>query len=235
MSGFPSYPAVSSLAVYSAIYGPYDRPKDVTGLGVPALMFTDNHSVAAAAATLGWRVTVDVSRRTPMLAAKWWKTHPHVAARGHDASVWIDGSIRPLPGFVGRCETALTDVDAAFTPHPWRDCIDDELAASLGTGKYDDDAMRAQVAAYHAEGYPPRAFGLVATGIIARRHNEAVRDLDDDWWHENLRWSWQDQLSLPVCLRRSRVTWTAGLGHGVGGDLPWGDVRDPWWEISPHV
>lgn len=218
------------MEVYTAIYGErYDRPKDVHGLGVPALLYTDQPEVAEAGRCAGWDVRLEYLPRlgSPMMRAKWWKLHPELAAPDAEASVWIDGSIRPLPGFVGRCGAALSDhedgLDVALTPHPWRDCIYDELEASVGLPKYEAGPMRAQVEHYRLAGHPPR-WGLFASGAIARRHTPAVRFLDESWWAEIVRWHWQDQLSLPVVLRNEgRVRWAA--------NMRW---AEPWWTYTDH-
>jgi len=52
--------------------------------------------------------------------------------------------------------------------------------------------------------------------------------LNDNWWHECLRWSHQDQVSLPVLLRMSDrgelppVRWNT--------NMPWAQ----WWGLHEH-
>lgn len=208
----------------TAVYGAYDTPKDVTGVDARRIMVTDQAETVAAAQAAGWEVYLDPLERlaTPMLRAKWWKCRPEAIAPDADVWLWVDASITPYPGYAGRCIEALTDVDVALTPHPWRDCIYDELEASVGLPKYDPDAMRAQCDAYQQMGHPPH-WGLFASGALARRNTRTVRELGHMWWRENLDRSWQDQLSLPVMVRNaSAIRWAA--------NMPWAQ----WWGLTDH-
>lgn len=206
-----------TLTVISAIYGGYDQPKPVLA-DCPHVLVTDNPNLHAP----GWKhlycplPTIS----TPMLRAKYVKTHP---AEFIDTpiSVWLDGSITvTAPDFTERCLQALADRDLALTPHPWRDCIYDEAIASCGIGRYPETLIAEQARRYLDRGHP-KHWGLFATGAIVRRTSVAVLELGDAWWQENLTRTWQDQLSLPVLLReRPDLRWEA--------NLPW----EQWWTIS---
>lgn len=209
------------VALYTAIYGGYDDPKPCFDAGVDCVLFTDDPSLVAP----GWRVRYEPLPyiSTPMLRAKYWKTHPLDALPGADVSIWVDGSITPGPHFATKCLQAVNDVEIAFTPHPWRDCIYDELDASVGLTKYNATQMRLQCAHYRRFGHPER-WGLFATGAMTRRHHRRVRNAMNGWWIENTLWSWQDQLSLPYVMREHpEVQWNTAM--------PW----DTWWTIEEHL
>lgn len=209
------------LVVYSAIYGDYDRPKPVPNDGNKYVMYTDTKGLHAP----GWEVRYEPMDLidTPMMRAKYWKTHPHRVAPTALATVWIDGSLTPLKGFADRCAKALHGVDIAFTPHPLRDCIYDEYTASAGLPKYNADMMSRQVEHYRTEGHPEH-WGLFATGCIARMNLTRVMWMNVEWWQHNVEWSWQDQLSLPFVLRNHpEVMWDARL--------PW---STPLWGYTDH-
>jgi alkaline ceramidase TOD1/glycosyltransferase MUCI70-like protein len=225
---------VIRVAVYSALYGPYEDPKPVpVDLGVPAIMFTDNPDLDAP----GWQIRHvnhgvatlrgDPAVTAPMLAHKWWKLHPHLAVPDVDVSIWVDASMTILPanGFVARCLDALGDNDWVMAPHPERKCIYDEAVFSaLLVHRYDPAAITAQATHYReVVGHPP-GWGLFATGHLVRRHTDQVAELGGYWWDECVTWSHQDQLSLPVLL------------HMVGDKIRW-QTSIPWhtwcW-IAPH-
>jgi len=215
-----------NVTLYTAIYGDrYDAVKPVAQAGCRTVLFTDLPDLEDHARHLGWdEVVVDPLERlgTPMLRAKWWKTRADVAVPDTDVSLWIDGSMTPVVDYAAKCVEALTDLDMALTPHPWRDCIYTELAASVGLPKYDAAAMTAQCKAYRLTGHPEH-WGLFASGAIARRHVRAVAEFGHLWWRENLDHTWQDQLSLPVVLRRcANLRWAA--------NLPWAT----WWAYTDH-
>lgn len=206
-------------AVYTAIYGPYDRPKPTFNIGGRAVLYTDNRYIEAP----GWEVRYNPLDHieTPMLRAKYWKTHPIEALPEVDVSVWIDGSLLPGPRFLSHCLEGLLADDISFTPHPLRDCIYDEANASYPLPKYNADRMRAQIDYYRRSGHPAH-WGLFATGAMTRRHFRRVREVMDEWWLENIEWSWQDQLSLPVVMRRHpEVSWNTNMPWA----LHWGYVE----------
>lgn len=206
--------------MYSAIYGGYDRPKPVFNVGARCVLYTDQADLEAP----GWEVRYEPLDwiSTPMLRAKYWKTHPDVAVHDADVTVWIDGSIVPGPRFAAQCRDALSKDDIAFTPHPLRDCIYTELDASMLPKYEPHERMVRQVNYYRKAGHPER-WGLFATGVIARRHHRRVLQLCGEWWQENITWSWQDQLSLPYVVRRHpEIAWSASL--------PWAQ----WWGYVEH-
>lgn len=234
------------VCVYTAIYGGYDELKPPAPQSAPTdfVCFTDSATLGASGA---WRIVQD--RRLPDLhprmRAKWFKTHPHALfpagrpaasqfapfdprrlLRRYDCIVWIDGSIRVTGADFARDMLAsLGDAGLAFIRHPDRDCIYDEADESLRWGKYVGQPIAEQVEHYRREGYPPH-HGLMAGGVIARRPGTAALPaLDEAWWQENLRWTYQDQLSLPVVL------WRQGFSNvWIPGNL-W---SNPWYRWEPH-
>ena len=110
--------------------------------------------------------------------------------------------------------------------HPDRDCIYDEVGASRGMAKYAGLPLDEQVASYRADDFPPRA-GLIAGGLIARRVGQPGIDaIEAAWWAENLRWTYQDQLSLPVVL------WRLGAGYDA---VPLNLWDNPWFDRLDHL
>lgn len=246
------------LALYSAVYGNYEAtakqlPAD---LGIPAVMFTDNPAIADQAPSAGWSVVVtsypyerfeadpangDPAVVTPMLAHKYWKTHPAEAMEragrlvGHDvdASIWVDGNMRitmPGPAWVAYNVEALGDDEWSLMKHPWRDCVysEHQYTRAVCSGRYSVEAMDRQIAAIEATGHP-RGWGLFATGHMVRRHTAPVLEVGDAWWADNVRWSHQDQLSLPPLVRFRAELSGVGLPLRYNANLPWG-----LWELMGH-
>jgi hypothetical protein len=215
------------IGLYSAIYGGYDWVKPVpASLGVPAVLFTDNHHTARSAQANGWEVVLDElpDLPTPMLRHKYWKCHADEALPNYDVSLWLDGSMTiDVDDYVERCVAALGDDDLVTVRHPWRSCVYDEAWYSATLPRYDAQALHAQVSYYQSIGHPS-GWGLVATGANVRRHTAAVGELGRHWWWENLHRTHQDQVSLPVLLRimGDRVRWNT--------NMPWNE----WWGLHPH-
>ena len=234
------------VCVYTAIYGEYDDLKPPAPQSVPTdfICYTDNPAMRPAGA---WRVVYDqrLPDLHPRLRAKWFKTHPHLlfpdgrppAWRYHaadprrlwhryDAVIWIDGSIRVTgAAFARDMAASLGPEGTAFCRHPDRDCIYDEATASLRWAKYHGLPIAAQVESYRAEGYPAH-HGLMACTVIVRDPRATQwHAIDEAWWQENLLWTYQDQLSLPVVLWRR---------HRQVGWIPGHLWRHPLFEWVPH-
>lgn len=199
------------VALYTAIYGNSDWVKPAPDVPVECTLFTDSAETADEAQSLGWSSWViahniatlkgDPRITAPMLAHKWWKTHPELACPEADISIWIDGSMEVQgQDFVELCLKALGTDDWSCVLHPARNCIypEAEYSATL-TWRYDAAAILAQAEFYRA--FHPPEWGLIATGHNVRRHTPEVIELCHQWWTENLNWSHQDQISLPVLFR----------------------------------
>lgn len=237
---------MTEVVIYSALYGGYDAPKPVDQ-GVPTYLFTDQPELDAPGWSVVHRPHRIVSRNgpaelvAPMLAHKWWKTHPAEAieqatnaiwATGSVTSIWVDASITLEPGFADKALAALGDDEWAMVPHPWRSCIFTEADYSASLPRYAGLAgrIRAQADFYRNVVGHPANWGLIATGLNVRRHTADVIELSHLWWQECLSWTHQDQLSLPLLLRLltvdpalRQIRWNRNLGWMEG------------WGLWPHL
>jgi hypothetical protein len=239
---------VERLIIYSALYGGYDTIKPLPGEWT-GLMFTDMKDREPEG---GWTFIYaphqivsghgDPRLVAPMLAHKYWKTHPgkameRVGENFHtvcdepgdlDLSIWVDASITLHEGFVEHAVYALGQDDWSMVRHPWRDCVFEEATYSATLGRYASlaDDIRRQAAWYRELGHPAH-WGLQATGLCIRRHTPAVLNLSHHWWMECLNWSHQDQVSLSVLMRLTgtitNVKWNWDLG--------W----ERLWSLAPHL
>jgi hypothetical protein len=140
----------------------------------------------------------------PRLAAKRVKMLEFPLAPS-DYRIWIDANMR-VTRSAFPCEVAAICGAAplALWAHPDRDCIYDEAVASLilALEKYDREPIVAQVGHYAQLGHPAHA-GLYACGcVVWNLRHPLTRAIAAAWLQECRRWSYQDQLSLPVVLRR---------------------------------
>lgn len=193
------------VAVLSACYGGYDHVDPVPEQDVDAewIMVTDNPKLNAP----GWNVIVEPrSHMHPRLAAKVPKCDPWEYTDAYQ-TVWMDASCRLLvPDALNQLLHACGSHYQAQIVHPWRHDIVDEALASEGMPKYANQAVRDQAAYYVEQGHPP-GWGLWATGLIVRNN---VREIDmsavgREWLAEQVRWTYQDQISQPVVLRRHNM------------------------------
>jgi hypothetical protein len=187
-------PIKNKVVVYSSIYGNYDEPK-VQPLKDKPILFTDKLE------SEDWEVRkVERKEVHPRMQAKYFKCMPHEVL-DCDVSIWIDGSATiKIPNFEKWCLDQLGNADIALIKHPERDCIYDEANFCQFMQKYQGVPVLEQVEEYRKQGYPAHS-GLWACGLLIRRHNNKVRQFNKLWWKHNKKYTYQDQLSFPVCAR----------------------------------
>jgi hypothetical protein len=209
------------VAVVSAIYGGYDHPKAPVPQDHPCefVLVTDDPTPVD-----GWQVVYEPRPQLhPRLAAKVPKCRPDLYADA-DAYLWVDGSIEiTSPGFVTACVGHLEVGPVAQFPHPLRSSIAAEAEASMAMAKYHGLPVREQAAHYIKSGYPD-GWGLWETGIIARRRDGL--GFGADWLTEQVRWTYQDQVS------QAPVMWAAGVRPI---DLPGLATKNPWTRYRHHT
>jgi hypothetical protein len=170
--------------------------------------------------------------------------HPRMAAKVHKMTpfpgfpdvVWIDANTEITSQTFARRALAARRNGIAVWRHPQRSCIYAEADASirLAPEKYADQPLLAQVEHYRAEGHPERC-GLYACGTVAWDWSRpSAVALGAEWLDECRRWSYQDQLSLPVVLRRAGIKpgiFPAGQIERRGS----GPLGNRWQLIHPHL
>jgi hypothetical protein len=212
------------ILVYTTLYGGYDtvKPHPEHPRVAEWRLYTDRARDQQAAP--GWTVVTDdilhwdrdhwsqeaANHESPRMRAKYRKCFPPSRL-----TLYLDASITLLsPGLIDAALEALdSGADWAMYPHPERDDVLDEALVSKSMRKYRELPVVAQAEHYLANGLP-RHSGLWAAGIIARCATKAVRGAGEDWWTECVRWTCQDQLSLPVVLRRHGVRVSALTAGG---------------------
>ena len=217
-----------SLSVVSAIYGGWDTPKPIveqSGATVDEwIMVTDDPDLDAP----GWTVICEPRPHVhPCLAAKVAKFNPELYCRpGAKRSLWIDASATFGPHLARMAEIGLLQSRMSMFPHPHRDRLTTEVEVSRTLPKYDPLPLEAQIAHYLGFGMPDN-YALWATGAIARAHSDEMTALGDLWLLENVRWSFQDQLSLPYLLWKYGDFRPSQLGPSL--------FTSPHIQFGPHT
>jgi len=214
---------MSDVAILSAVYDSYDDLKEALpqdGVSVDWVFVTDDPVIGAKETFRGWRVAYEPRPGVhPNRAAKHPKYEPWKYTDA-PVSLWVDASFRVVSErFAVEATAGLTDEEpiAQFV-HPWRDCLFDEATASAHLRKYEGEPVLEQADAYSLAGHPEH-WGLWATGVIGRRHTDAVRELGARWLQETYEWSFQDQISQPYALRETGLRPVA---------LPGTHLATPW-------
>lgn len=191
-----------TVSIISSVYGDYDTPAPPLEQSIDCdwIMVTDGETVIPE----GWHTVTEPRRHMhPRLAAKVAKCRPDLYSNA-DVTIWIDASfVITSPRFAAWCVDSLGSNVIAQIRHPDRGSIVDEADISSKMEKYNGQPVVEQARHYVSRDGHPDRFGLWATGLIVRCHWGAQTEVFGDWWlREQIRWSYQDQISEPYVLNR---------------------------------
>lgn len=197
-----------SKTLITACYGSYDpvRPLPEDHGFDDAVLVTDYPYSATEAP--GWRVIVDPRNEPPRLASKRAKMMPWLYC-DTDSTVWLDASFEVKPSFAAWAQGHLDLNDFVVWQHPeGRIDIRQEVEVCWFFPKYKDYPLREQLQSYVDDGMPEH-WGLFACGTVGWNFTDETREFGERWYKEQVRWSIQDQVSLPYLL------WSTGMQFGL--------------------
>lgn len=221
--------ATPRRVIYTCVTNGYDRvipPADPVP-GVDYVLFTDRPDTDRVP---GWqtRPIVTPEGLSPALRNRYYKLLPHKILPDHDESVYLDANI----AITASLAPFLDDVfggpeNMVLFANPKRDTVAAEAATCLETGRVrDPEALRAEVAAYAADGFPDDV-GLTGNSILMRRHHAPeVAAAMEQWWDLVSAHSGRDQVSLPF------VRWRLGLECRL--IRPHFSIESPYFHRYPH-
>jgi hypothetical protein len=145
--------------------------------------------------------TIDLARSSRIP-----KILPHLVLPKCDYSIWHDGNFQLQCSPHEIISRQLRFEDWSAHRHPARDCVYKEAEILVKEKIGTTSLVEAEIERYRGFEYPA-CNGLWANGLIIRRHTEAVRLLNEDWWELYMRGCERDQLSFPVArhLRSVKV------------------------------
>ena len=185
---------VGRVTIYTTIFGSYANLKPVKPQNIPVdwICVTDQQGDSR-----GWTVVRPEFPRkdlNPRLRAKYFKMFPWEAGiRG--ISIYIDGSIEIKSDmFAEHCLRNLRQ-DILLHKHGFCHNNQEEIRESRKLKKYDGEPLEAQVKSYLRSGFIDG--NHYSCGVLVRKDTPTVRMLMSQWWEENIKWSFHDQISLP--------------------------------------
>jgi len=200
----------NKIVVYTAIYGGFIKLKDaIASNGCDFVCFTDDPNLTSDT----WEIRyVKGIYPHPRRCARMYKILPHKYFSEYECSLWVDGSHIPVDAknFI---ITHLSNSDITLFKHYRRNCIYQELKACISLNLDNKDVMSAQIEKYKNDGYPVNN-GLIASGVIARKHNEPnIIKAMEDWWEEIKNNSVRDQLSFNYIMHKHNLPYNAINGN----------------------
>lgn len=132
--------------------------------------------------------------------------HRHIET---EFSMWIDASFvinTDLNEWWKRFKEPVTVIR-----HPVRDCVYQEAKICIVRKKDSDVLLSKQSRDYRLAGLP-RNSGLISSGILMRKMNQAAIDLCDSWYQQVQLYSSRDQISF------SYAAWRHPVHHSIDWD-----------------
>lgn len=127
----------------------------------------------------------------------------------YDFSVWVDGSMVINTNLDDFVETiGESGSDFYLMKHPAQTCIVGEARGILVLKKDTKEVLETQINTYFSEGYPQNS-GMVATGVMIRRHTKEIKDFCKAWMDEVNKHSHRDQMSF------NYTAWKSKLNYGM--------------------
>lgn len=212
--------------VYTAVVGGYEALNDqpaAASSGADFICFTDDPELVSES----WQVRLIEPRfeLDPVRSARWLKTRGPELLGDYDESLWIDNTVRLSRPPEQLLDDWLADHDIAMPKHSMRASVIAEFEAVATHGYDDASRVYEQLIQYSAIDDDVLREVPYWTGIIARRHTEAVLGASGLWSDHILRFSRRDQLSVNFAMSRSSV---AVRGVELDND------RSEWHEWPIH-
>lgn len=192
------------VTVFTAIFWDYDTLKmqPEQKINCRFVCFTDNPDLRIERWAENQREIIVVDKNPyfhPRMKAKWHRLHPYEYFDG--TVMYIDGTARlkkrdSVEFFVNQ----LQDNDIICFKHPERNSITQEMEYICNYNgkrrkKYKWLPLREQVESYIANWFPDNIW-LSATWLLIHKKSDRLIDFLDKWYQENVKWSYQDQLSF---------------------------------------
>ena len=212
------------IAIITSIYGNYDILKEQkinNRSSIDWFCFTDNNNLE----NKEWNIIntpyhmIELNeyynslkqkdlKHYNMMSAKYYKIKPHNIdiLQDYDYYIWIDGSIILQNDFIKNIFEVINknDNDVINFKHSVRNNIKDELFVSIKMIKYKNIDLYKQYNHYIKEGFTDD-IGLYENTIIIRKNKSYINNVFDKWFQENIKYGFQDQISLPFIYWKYKV------------------------------
>ncbi len=188
--------------------------------------FTDNSELIRKGSVGVWEIRpVPAAELDSVRKNRWCKMHPHVLFPSHAESIYIDGNINIISGYIFN-QISTRNSNILLPWHFARCCAYSEIDILLNrpqTTADDRSLLDSHRDFLEQEGFP-RDFGLSENNLIYRRHHDAlVIKLMSDWWNVYSSGPSRDQASLSYVFWKNKISLRA---HMIGNCRVY--YRDFW-------
>lgn len=187
------------LVVYTCVFGNTDPLRDPARPGDTRFVcFTDQPVQSKV-----WEIVQLPTQAAPKRACRAYKQPSHLIFPEAEATLWADAQ-NVLKADPLEILSLFPGEFTAFKHHKRRR-IKDECEAIIRAGKAKPEAVRAQLAAYQADGWDTSAKpqkAITNGGFMLRRHTDRVKRFNEMWHEEVQSRTLRDQMSLDYCAAK---------------------------------
>lgn len=198
--------SLKKIVVYTCNFGNYETVKELIFQDptIEYILFTDNKHLKSET----WRVQVIDDKDIHHLSARQKSRLPKILSHKylpeHDYSLYLDSSLQVRTADIRfLLSQMLNENDIALYKHYKRNCVYDEInhvRASQGNDRQErDDICDNAIQMYEKIRYP-KNFGLFENAVIARKNNQSVISLNNEWWKLYSQSSERDQFTFMRAL-----------------------------------
>lgn len=172
---------------------------------------------------------LNISDMTPLMQARYIKTHPHIFFPEYDYTIYIDGNICILSDIRPLVYTMIAEnKKMAVHRHQSRDCIYREAKVVYAKEFADENDIRRQMEKYREDKFP-KHYGLFETNVLIRKHNDPdCIEIMEDWWRQIQQYTKRDQLSFTYVL------WKHGYSCSQVLSLGNNSRNSSYFRVEPH-
>ena len=202
ISNFKSYFSNKRIAVYTSVFGSYDRLLDpvIKPDNIDYYIITDQEvDKDSKWKKVDFEDVIPSEIKDGTSKNRYVKMLPHKIFKDYDYSIYVDGNVW-ITSDLTPLISSLEEFPVAMHRHKNRDCVYDEIDVCIKKGKDSEDSLRNHQKLLEKHNVP-RNFGLLEATVIARKHfDEECIDLMESWWKEFKENSKRDQISLIDCI-----------------------------------
>lgn len=221
----PNYFSEDRIAVYTAIFGPYDRLiEPVTAPdNVDFFIFTDQE---VAEDSVWQKMDIDLNQfseyeldtisESGKLKNRFVKMHPRLFFDEYKYAMYVDGNIKVMTDVTEFLER-VNEYGIVAHNHYRSGCAYVETQRCLDQNLITEEVYEEHVRYLNEEGLPEK-YGLDECGVLLFEvHNEIAKTILEEWWQSFLQGAKRDQIHLPVVLHRHgiRPADISGLGNDM--------------------
>ncbi|MCK4662599.1 MAG: DUF616 domain-containing protein [Bacteroidales bacterium] len=197
---------MNTKVVYTIILGSYDGLKEpeIVNSEFDYICFTNKDDLTSNVWTIR-KISCERHKSLKRCAAE-LIVYPFRLLKGYEISVLVGGQVSILCDIRDFVKNNLPpDKGLSIMRHPHRNCTYEEARVVLECRKDYPDIVHKQMKRYRKNGLPEHA-GMVATGILIRRHSDKKMKKHCRLWLREVRKSSQrDQLSFNYVLWKYKL------------------------------